>query len=101
MTDDLEERPVTLSQLKAVLAEFRADFKLEMRGEMTSLLARFYADILEPRFQAIDRRFDGIDVKLDEHDVRFDDLYKKFEDLHQEYVISNEQMRRLQTKLPH
>lgn len=84
MIEDLEEKPVTLSQLKA---------------EMTSLLARFYADILESRFQSIDERFNRVDAKLDEHDQRFDDLYKKFEVLHHEYILSNEQMRLIRAQI--
>jgi hypothetical protein len=65
-------------------------------GPLTlSQLAKFYNDLIDPRFQKVDERFDRIETRLDEYDGRFDDLYKKFEDLHQEYVISNEQIRRL------
>ncbi len=79
-----EEKPLTLTDLKE---------------HLSLQFVRFYNDILEPRFQVIDRRFDGIDAKLDEHDRRFDHLFKKVEDLHHEYIISNEQMRRLEAKL--
>jgi hypothetical protein len=99
MIEDPEEKPVTLSQLKAVLAEFRVDFKLELKDDMAALLARFDAQILEPRFKAIDDRFNRVDVKLDDHDQRFDDLYKKFEDLHHEYLIANDQMREIRAEI--
>lgn len=79
-----QEKPVTLSQL---------------RSEMHLMLVKFYNDLIEPRFQAVDKRFDRVESKLDEHDQRFDDLYKKVEDLRQEYIISNEQMRRLDKKI--
>jgi len=75
-----EEKPITLSVL---------------RTEMAFQMARFYGDLLEPRFQGIDRRFDGVAARMDEHDGRFDDLYKKMEDLYREYIISNEQIRRM------
>ena len=100
---EAEEKPVTLSQLKAALAEFRVEFKAELKTElkadMVQLLARFYADMIEPRFQAIDDRFDRVDAKLDDHDQRFDDLYKKVEDLRQEYLVSNEHISRLEKKI--
>lgn len=107
MTNDLDDKPVTLAQLKAVLAEFRVDFKTELKAElkaelkvdMVSLLARFYNDMIEPRFKVIDERFDRVDAKLDDHDQRFDDLYKKVEDLRQEYIVSNEHIRRLEKKI--
>ena len=71
-----KEGPVTLSQL-------------------ISQLVKFYNELIEPRFVKIDGQFARVHERLDEHDCRFDDLYKKFEGLHQEYIISNEQIRRL------
>lgn len=90
-TKDENESPVTLPQLKLELSTL----KLDLLQEVSRQFVRFYNDLIEPRFQRVDERFDRIEVRLDEHDCRFDDLYKKFEVLHQEYIISNEQIRRL------
>ncbi|HSA59279.1 MAG TPA: hypothetical protein VLJ37_06295 [bacterium] len=99
MTNDFDEKPVTLSQAKSLQGQLKQELKQELKEELSHLFARFHNDILEPRFQAIDSRFDGVDAKLDDHDRRFDHLFKKVEDLHHEYIISNEQMRRLEAKI--
>lgn len=57
------EKPITLSLL-------------------VSQLAKFYNEILEPRFQRLEEKLEEHDRRFNEIDRRFDDLYKKFETLH-------------------
>lgn len=99
MTNEEENKPVTLGQVRELLQEQEERLQKHLRIQLTSHLARFYTELIEPRFEQIDRRFDGIDARLDEHDQRFDDIYKKIEDLRQEYVVSNEQISRLEKKI--
>jgi len=72
MSQAAEEKPLTLSQL-----------------------VQFYQKTIEPGFEKIERKLEEHDKRFDEIDSRFDDLYKKFEDERQEYIIANEQMKRL------
>lgn len=60
-----------------------------------SRFVAFFYEVIEPRFQKIEGRLDGFEIRFDRMDGQFDDLYKKFETLYQEYVVSNEQIRRL------
>ena len=55
----------------------------------------FYHQAIEPRFERIEQRLDRMGERFQVIDERFDDLYKKFEDLHTEYIVINEQLRRL------
>lgn len=72
MSQVFEEKPLTLSQL-----------------------IQFYQKTIEPRFEKIEKKLEEHDKRFDEIDARFDDLYKKFEGLKQEYIVANEQMKRL------
>lgn len=68
-------------------------------GLLVSQLAKFYNEILDPRFQKIDEKLEEHDKRFDEIDNRFDDLYKKFETLHQEYIVIVAQLKRLEGNL--
>jgi hypothetical protein len=105
----LDENPVTHRELSIILDRFYEEriepgvkrlvtaIVTEVVTEVvTHLLARFYNDIIDPRFVVIEEKLKEIPLLRDEIRSGFDDLYKKFEDLQQEYTFANVHIRRLE-----
>ena len=59
-------------------------------------LAEFYRQMIEPRFVSLEQDMRSLNIQVGEG---FEDLYFKFETLHREYIIGNEQMRRMNARL--
>ncbi|HCU25313.1 MAG TPA: hypothetical protein DF383_09860 [Deltaproteobacteria bacterium] len=75
MTDEKAKAPVTASDLREILSTF-------------------YSQVIRPEVKEMIHT-EIQTLRSEMHDY-FDDLYKKFEDLRQEYIIANEQMKRLE-----
>lgn len=58
-------------------------------------LLRFFTEIVKPELGQLVAK-DEFQSYRSEIFARLDDLYKKFEDLRQEYIIANQQMKRLE-----
>ncbi|OGP14279.1 MAG: hypothetical protein A3I75_06695 [Deltaproteobacteria bacterium RIFCSPLOWO2_02_FULL_50_16] len=75
--------------------------KIKAKPLTLSQLIQFYNRTIEPCFQGLEKGMEDfrqeVTQRFQEVDGRFDNLYKKFEDLRQEYLIVNEQIKRLAT----
>jgi chromosome segregation ATPase len=83
---EIEEKPVTLSQLKMVLKDYLIDF---------------YQKVVDPGMERMfEEKFERkIGPLREEMRQGFDDLYKRYETLHDEYTVMNHQLGRLEKKV--
>ena len=66
--------------------------KIQEKPLTLSQLTQFYNRTIEPQFQRLEEDVQHLKEKVDQG---FDDLYRKFEVLQQEYLMTNEQIKRL------
>jgi len=86
MENELEEKPVTLGQLKVFMQGYMIDF---------------YNKVIAPGMERMfDQKFEEkIQPLKDEMRQGFDDLYKKYETLQTEQIVTNHHLGRIEKKV--